>query len=648
MIINIRFLPTITFTSFLLLALIVYYPGLKGGFLFDDYPNLAEMAKYGDMSNWENVKRFISNGEAGPTGRPISLLTFVPQADDWFSNNATSFKIINLFIHLLCGLLLYWVTQLLLKSYGYAEQKIRWIALLSVSFWLLHPLFVSTTLYVVQRMAQLPLLFSLLAMLGYFKGRTYIIHRPFFAYSIMTLSIGLGTILATYSKENGALLPLLLLIIEFCNPNLEGKPVWYWHMVCLWLPSLAITILLIRYIDLSETPWLNRPFNQKERLWSEARIVCSYLIQLFVPRIEGNGLFQDGYSISKGWLSPPSTLISFIFLCGLLASGFILRNKYPLFSLAILFFFAAHLMESTVIGLELYFEHRNYIAAIFLFLPIAAGIYKLSDQINPLVLILISLLILGLFAWTTWQRSLLWSNTTKLQLYWAQHNPNSPRAQSTIARGLMANKQYEATISFLENATQQHPTSGLLAFQLLLVKITSNQVTKADFIELQQKIPQQYGEAQMIQGIQDMVFSLLANNELLENYGNDAINTLDILMLNPSYQKLQEFKAVTSYLKGFIFLEQKKPSIAYEQFKQAILQSNEVDGLSLVAALGNAGYLEQGLDLLDVVQNNYQQKSDSMLKKPRVYYDEAIKVLRKNLQNDLQYKRLRSENILEH
>ena len=32
-----------------------------------------------------------------------------------------------------------------------------------------------------------------------------------------------------------------------------------------------------------------------------------------------------------------------------------------------MFFFAAHLMESTVVGLELYFEHRNHLAALFLF-----------------------------------------------------------------------------------------------------------------------------------------------------------------------------------------------------------------------------------------------------------------------------------------
>lgn len=127
------------------------------------------------------------------------------------------------------------------------QKKIAWIALLTAGFWLLHPLMLSTTLYVIQRMAQLPLLFSLLAIIGYFKGRGLLAVYPIKAYLIMTLSIGLGTILATFSKENGALLPLLILVIEFCNPNKNYKPMWQWRAVCLWLPSLAIVALFNQY-----------------------------------------------------------------------------------------------------------------------------------------------------------------------------------------------------------------------------------------------------------------------------------------------------------------------------------------------------------------------------------------------------------------
>jgi hypothetical protein len=65
------------------LTFIIYYPGLKGGFLFDDYYNLAEMNRYGDPHDWEAAKKFITQGGSGPTGRPIALASFLLHKDSW-------------------------------------------------------------------------------------------------------------------------------------------------------------------------------------------------------------------------------------------------------------------------------------------------------------------------------------------------------------------------------------------------------------------------------------------------------------------------------------------------------------------------------------------------------------------------------------
>ena len=328
--------PHLIFFIVLGLTTLIYLPSLRGGFLFDDLPNLQEMRQYGDMAHWENAKKFITHGIAGPTGRPIALLTFVPQASSFLAGNAFPLKVVNLIIHLICGLLLYRVIQLLLQAYGYKDdKKIIWISLLATSFWLLHPLFVSTTAYVIQRMTQLSLLFSLVAMVMYFSGRSLLAVYPVKAYLIMTLSIAFGTILATFSKEKGVLLPLLIFIIEFSNPNTNNKPALSWRCVFLWLPSLAIAAMLARYIDFSADPWANRNFNQIERLLTESRVVVDYLVQLFIPRIEGYGFFQDGFLISKGLLSPPSTLSSILFLLILFMGSLLGRKKYPLVSLAI-------------------------------------------------------------------------------------------------------------------------------------------------------------------------------------------------------------------------------------------------------------------------------------------------------------------------
>ena len=276
----------------------IYLPGLSGGFLFDDFPNLDAMGALGGVTNWETFHAFVFSGWSGPAGRPIALASFLLDDNTWPSH-APWFKQTNLYIHIVCGLLLCWSTLLLARNFKtLSEQQAQWIAVLTCALWMLHPYMVSTTLYVVQRMAQLATLFSLAGIVLYLHARLQLAQTPKRAYFWMTFAVGAGTVLATFSKENGALLPLLILVIEFCLPK-QGKPAWQWRAVFLWLPSIAIAVILARYINFSDNPWPNRNFNMIERLLTEARIVCEYLLHLFVPRIEGNGLYQDGYVISK-------------------------------------------------------------------------------------------------------------------------------------------------------------------------------------------------------------------------------------------------------------------------------------------------------------------------------------------------------------
>lgn len=636
-----KILPIAALLFIFLLTLLIYYPGLKGGFLFDDYYNLAEISRYGDPHDWSAAEKFVTEGGSGPTGRPIALASFLLHINNWteemgWLGNAQPFKQVNLFIHLLCGLLLFFVTRLLLRSYGYAEQKITWIALLATSFWLLHPLFVSTTLYVIQRMAQLPLLFSLIAMIGYLKGRALIVYKPLKAYFIMTISIGLGTILATFSKENGALLPLLILVVEFCNPQRDGKPILLWRVICLWLPSLVIVALLIYYIDFSENPWPNRTFNQIERLWSEGRILTDYLRWLWIPRIEGTGLLQDGFLVSKGWLSPASTLYSAFFLLCLLIVGFAVRNRYPLIALAILFFFAAHLIESTVIGLELYFEHRNYVAAIFMFLPLAAGLSSLSEKIKPSIVVFISILILGVLSLMTLQRTILWADNDKLQMYWAQNNPNSERGLVFMANYWASHGENERANQLLVEASQKHPESGLIAFQLLLQQVNAKTATEQDFINLQEKIPQQRSDPQVMIRVRDIVVSIVSDQQKMVD-ARVMLKVLDTLMLpNSAYRDIPNLDAMIFVLKGLLFIDMGDVSNGYDSYHKAILLDPDIDkALAMVSDLGNHGYRQQALQLLDVAETEYDKQSDIMLTRPRDYSDKQIVQLRQAIQMDL-------------
>lgn len=624
-----KYLSNLNLYILLFFCFFIYSFGLSGDFLFDDYPNLEPLGTYGAIDSWDKAKNFINSGFAGPTGRPISVASFLINDNTWPSL-AYSFKYTNIMIHLLNGVLLCWAILLLLRNYNYKEQQAIWIALITSGIWLLHPYFVSTTLYVVQRMAQLATIFTLIGIVGYLKARLLLPYKPLQAYFYMAISIGICTILATYSKENGALLPLLILCIEFCNPNKRDKPLWQLRAVCLWVPSLAVLYLIFRELNFSENLWPNRNFNQVERLYSEARIVSEYLYHLFIPQIEGRGLYQDGYLISKSLLDPITTLSSIVFLTGLLFSAFLFKNKYPLFSVAILFFFAAHMMESTVLGLELYFEHRNYLAALFLFLPIAAALYFLKEKINPKLVYLIIAVIFSILSFFTYERAKLWGNTNALLLYWAKNTPNSPRAQSTIARKLIEQGYLFESNKHLESSLERMPQSALLNMQLLLQKVSYALATEQDFEFATRKLKKQPFDAQAIQGLRVLTESVIANEQQCIRYCQPTLSLIQHLDRHAGYNKISVYQRLSPYLKAKIYLamHQEKAAIAY--YQEALQRYNDVEaGLMMVAELGTYGSAQNALNLLNKVDEVYQHQDTSKLKRSKTEYDMEISRLQK-------------------
>lgn len=624
--------PAIFFYLLIALSYLAYLPGLSGDFLFDDFPNLQPMGDLGGVTNWETFTSFVLSGFAGPTGRPISLASFLLDDNTWPSQ-AIWFKQTNILIHLLCGVMLCWAVLLLLRNMKtVSERQAQWISVLACACWLLHPYMVSTTLYVVQRMAQLATLFCLSGIVMYLYGRLQLTARPKFAYLLMTVAVGLMTLLAAFSKENGALLPLLILVIEFSLSKNDEKPLWQWRAAFLWLPSMAIFMLLARYIDFSENPWPSRGFNQVERLFTEARILCEYLVHIFVPRVEGNGLYQDGYEISHGLFDPLSTFFSVLFILFLLFFAFLLRIRAPLIFLAVLFFFAAHLMESTVVGLELYFEHRNHLASIFLFLPLAyyciffAGRYKFLPAVAVVVICLLG----GI----TWLRASLWGNGEKLELYWVQSAQDSPRAINSMAAYYMQNGKFEEANSYIFEQSKRLPESSLLSARLLLQKVYLGAASEHDFTWTAQRLRSQRFDAQTVQAVRMLVDEVLDKHS--ESYMNYTLILLTSMSSSPVYGELPLFTRLLPYLRARLYLGLSRPDQAYESYISAMWRYRQVDScLAMVSEMASAGYPSKALQLLDIATEVLKGQESRKLKRSRESYERDIAYLRNVLQDDL-------------
>ncbi|MGB5164240.1 MAG: hypothetical protein WBN61_03205 [Woeseiaceae bacterium] len=442
-----------------LLCGVAYWPGLAGPFVFDDFGSIADLGDLGGVTDWNTFKAFVFGGHAGPTGRPLALASFLIDANNWPAD-PWPFKRTNLIIHMINGAVLGVLLAKILEVLEVAPQRRPWICLLAVACWLLHPFLVSTTLYAVQRMAQLSALFIFLGLLGYLRGRMLLARNATRGYLLMSFSLGAGTLLSMISKENGILLPTLAAVLEItvlASRRQQLAPLnRYWAFVFLLLPTLVIFAFLGRQIFrpdfLSIAP--GRDFSIYERLITQGRILADYLQHWFIPELYTTGVFQDHFVKSTGILSPLTTLVSAIFHGAVIAFAVVKRRQLPLLAFAILFFYAAHLVESTVINLELYFEHRNYVAAAFLFVPL---ITLFSEKANTHVFIAVALLAVCVLASFTRYSSSVWQDYPSMVAASAQKAPTSARAQQQYATNLYNAQEYNAALQVLDRAMETIP-----------------------------------------------------------------------------------------------------------------------------------------------------------------------------------------------
>lgn len=457
----------------LVATVVAYYPGLAGPFVLDDHASLARLGDYGGVRDWDTFEAFVFGGTAGPTGRPLALMSFLIDGQNW-PTDAAPFKRTNLILHLLNGGLVWLLVVRVLEVLRYDRAAIRWIALASAALWLLHPFLVSTTLYAVQRMAQLATLFMLAGILAWMSGRMMLASEPRRAYWIMSLSLPLFTFLAMISKENGILLPILIGTIEmtvFAAPvaSTYGKLDRRWTALFLWLPLIVIALYLgerlFRPNFLEIVP--PRDFSILERLMTQPRVVVDYLQNWFVPKLYTTGVFQDHVIKSTGLLSPVTTLLAGIVILTLLVLAVRHRRSHPLMALAVLFFFANHLLESTVVNLELYFEHRNYLAVCLLFTPLLAMLYKRADwRVFALVVIAVSALLVGFTRYS----ATVWADYDSMVQASAIKAPTSARAQTHYAALLLTAGYHEQGMSVLDTAIERIPGDNPL---LLVNRLTA-------------------------------------------------------------------------------------------------------------------------------------------------------------------------------
>lgn len=416
-----------------------------------------------DPTSWNNL---LSLGETKfGISRWIPMLTFswdikVGQGEIFY------FHLTNFIIHMLCFLSVFFFLSTLTEHVkanapdGEAPPVPPFdIALWTAALWALNPVQTNAVTYIVQRMASLMALFSALSLAFYVLGRTAsfkkgaLTWKPIGYFGLCGLSLILGLL----SKENTAIVPLLILMTEgwFFRPELFreitrfARKHWVWSTAAL---TAIVGIVLYAWPGVVGG-YAGRHFTLEQRLLTQARIVVWYISVVIFPN-PGRLSLEHDVELSTSLFSPPSTAICISIICLMVFASIYHRKKYPLISYGILWFLLSLVIESTVVPLELIFEHRMYFSSIGLILSVVVSAFTVFAHIlktmreNDFRKLSWSLfaIVASVLCLATFERNSTWQDSVTLNGDNVRKAPNNHRAHANYALALTQHHEYEKAI----------------------------------------------------------------------------------------------------------------------------------------------------------------------------------------------------------
>lgn len=433
---------------FVLISFLNYYQALPGFFILDDYPNFYGL---GFVDDTQSAINYLLTAPAGE--RWLSYASFLPHITAWQSGNAFPFKLFNILLHatnavLVCILLI----NLSKKSRFTISSS---IIVLTAALWFLHPVHVNAVLYSVQRMTLLAGFFVLAGLcyqqwfFNYYGADKKV---GFFSWLLFSAGLAFITILGVLSKENAVLLPALGFILLTITGQSRSLAAWQKLLTY----AAPYVLLLFYLIFANKLGYTSRNFDMLERLLSQVLILKEYIVKLLLPTSSSFSLYYDGFKPIRS-IFEARFLQAIVFWSIVFALAVSLRKKAPYLLFGIIWFLTAHALESTIIPLELYFDHRNYLASIGVFLAVLLAAQQLAlyakKQMNTrlqAMVILVLFVVIANWLYVQYSESTLWSDKTAFEKAQVKKQPNSLRALQGYVEVLFAEGKLSEAVQVIE------------------------------------------------------------------------------------------------------------------------------------------------------------------------------------------------------
>lgn len=396
------------------IIILIYTQTLTTPFIFDDITNIRDnhhiRVPYLSLKNlaWAGFQSPLAN-------RPVANISFA--LNYYFHGyNPVGYHVVNILIHLATGLMLYFLVKATLLTPALRGQyaNFGWIPFFTVFIWLVHPLQTQSVTYLVQRMNSMAAMFYVLSMLLYVKFRLAANRR---GKGLLLIGCIMAGMLAFGTKEISATLPGFIILYEWYFFQGLNRQWGRRHLLILAGFGLFMIVISLAYFENDPIArilggYSSRDFTMGQRLLTQFRVVIFYISLLVWPNPSRLNLDHD-FLLSYSLTNPLTTLASMAIIIAMIFLAILVARREPLISYGILWFFGNLVIESSVIGLELVFEHRNYLPSMLAILGAVSLVFK---YLKPTWLGVIALCIVGtLFTVWTYQRNSVW--TDEITLY---------------------------------------------------------------------------------------------------------------------------------------------------------------------------------------------------------------------------------------
>ena len=460
----------IAFALLFFLILLIYSNTFRASWHFDDFPNINKNPRItiNNLKPGTILQTFIASRDGGlyqgrQVYRPVACLTL---ALNWYfgQDHVFGYHVVNTAIHLITAFLLFLTVLYLfqtprMKGEYYGSEY--FIALLSATLWAINPIQTQAVTYIVQRMASMAAMFYILGIYFYLRGRLGGIRKNRVRWYICC---GASYLLAIGSKENAITLPLALFLLDIIffqdlsRPKTRKFVIWGSVIGSICLAAVGLILFYHGTFDSIFNMYKVRYFTAWERLLTQPRVVLFYISQIFYPLPSRLSITHD-IDISTSLIQPWTTLPAILMILLIITAAILLMRKRRLLAFGILFFFLNHLIESTLLPIELIFEHRNYLPSFFLFVPVALGIklfldhYKKEKRMLYLISVFSLTLIIISLGMGTYIRNLVWASEKTLWEDAMAKAPGRARPPQNLAWGYYLKEgKYTEAIELYEKA----------------------------------------------------------------------------------------------------------------------------------------------------------------------------------------------------